>query len=174
MGAVEILAFEKNKYDRNSFDCGVEVLNRYCKERMNKEQNQNLCSAFVAAYVHDNQPKKILGYYTLSSSQIQFDNMPEQDTKHVPATYPIPTQRIGRLARDVSMKGKKMGETLLSDALKRIISISHSTGVFAVEVDAKDDKAAQFYETFGFTRLKHDKSCLILPMKTLLKARLDK
>lgn len=172
MDVIEIGKFEKSLYSRDRFDCGVEVLNQYCQKRLNKEQGQHLCTGFVASYTNEQHPRNILGYYTLSSSQLAFKNAPEESVKRVPPTYPIPTQRIGRLARDMRVKGKNMGDTLLSDALRRIIRISESTGVYGIEVDAKDDKAAKFYESYGFVRLKHAPDCLFMPIKTLVKTLL--
>lgn len=170
MNAIEIERFEKTLHNRNNFDCGVEILNHYCLERLNKEQRQRLCSGFVASYQHEEFPRDILGYYTLSSSQLLFENAPDESVKHVPATYPIPTQRIGRLARHLKVKGKNMGDKLLLDALSRAVKISETTGVYGIEVDAKDEDSAKFYESYGFIRLEHDKSCLFLPIRTLLQA----
>jgi hypothetical protein len=36
--------------------------------------------------------------------------------------------------------------------MRRILGASRSLAVFAIVVDAKDDGAAAFYETFGFRR----------------------
>jgi hypothetical protein len=39
---------------------------------------------------------------------------------------------------------------LLSDAILRILGAGRSIAVFAIVVDAKDERAVSFYEVFGF------------------------
>ena len=46
-----------------------------------------------------------------------------------------------------------MGKALLHDALQRTLVISESVGVFAVEVLAIDEEAAEFYAKFEFEPL---------------------
>ncbi len=53
------------------------------------------------------------------------------------------------------------------DALQRCLSISQQIGALAVLVDAKDDRARQFYERYGFQRFNHQEYKLFIPMKTI-------
>jgi GNAT superfamily N-acetyltransferase len=62
----------------------------------------------------------------------------------------IPAALIGRLARDERVRGKGVGELLLADAIQRILGAGRSVAVFAIVVDAKDDRAVDFYQAFGF------------------------
>ena len=50
------------------------------------------------------------------------------------------------------MRGKGVGELMVADAVRRILSAARSLAVFAIIVDAKDERAATFYEGFGFRR----------------------
>ena len=43
-----------------------------------------------------------------------------------------------------------MGELLLADAIHRILGAGRSIAVFAIVVDAKDERAVDFYKAFGF------------------------
>jgi len=65
-----------------------------------------------------------------------------------------------------------LGAFLLVDALRRIIHVSKHVGVRAVEVDAFDDAARNFYLKFGFVPLIDDKRHLFLPMHVIRKLNL--
>jgi ribosomal protein S18 acetylase RimI-like enzyme len=43
-----------------------------------------------------------------------------------------------------------LGELLLADAIQRILGAGRSVAVFAIVVDAKDERAVEFYKAFGF------------------------
>lgn len=61
-------------------------------------------------------------------------------------------RKPGRSARDTRVRGKGLGELLVADAVRRILSAAQSLAVFAIMVDAKDERAATFHEGFGFRR----------------------
>ena len=59
------------------------------------------------------------------------------------------------------------------DALRRSLQISEQVGIRAVEVDALDDAAINFYLKFGFRSLLDDPRHLFLPMHEIRKLKLD-
>ena len=83
--------------------------------------------------------------------------------------YPIPAVLLGRLAVDRSVQGKKLGEYLLIDALKRVAAASATIGVHAVVVDALNERAAAYYLGFGFAAFHGHPLTLFLPLETVLK-----
>ena len=158
---------DKTKHDRANFDCGVPVLNSFIQTRANKEMKQNLSSTVVAipSSSNDLEFKPIAGYYTLSMSSLAFDTVPDSLKYHVPPTYPIPTARIGRLARDKRYPG--IGGLILRDALFRILEQTKTIGVYGIQVDAKDAVAKKFYQKYGFIELLDAQEQLFLPIKTV-------
>lgn len=56
---------------------------------------------------------------------------------------------------------------LLADAVKRTLSVSDQIAIYAMVVDAIDDRAISFYEQFGFIRLGMDLPRLFLPLKSI-------
>jgi hypothetical protein len=62
---------------------------------------------------------------------------------------------------------------LLVDALRRSVQIAEHIGIRAVEVDALDDDARNFYRKFGFRSLLDDPRHLFLPMHKISKLKLD-
>jgi ribosomal protein S18 acetylase RimI-like enzyme len=73
---------------------------------------------------------------------------------------------IGRLAVSNTVQGQGIGKMLLVDAIKRTQSISDQIAIYAIVVDAINDKAIGFYEQFGFARLSDDSPRLFLPLKS--------
>ncbi|MCP4475545.1 MAG: GNAT family N-acetyltransferase [Gammaproteobacteria bacterium] len=160
---IEPLARPHNRHD---FDCGIEELNMFLRKYSFQNKKSHISKTFVA--VDDEQTaltkKDVLGFYTLSAGQINFEALPKA-VKH--PRYPVSIARLARLAVDLKHQGKGVGGFLLYDALQKIKTVSQTIGVFAVVVDAKDVKAKSFYEKYGFVSLQETDLTLCLPMKVL-------
>lgn len=57
---------------------------------------------------------------------------------------------IGRLAVSVTRQGRRLGEALLFDALKRAYVAAQQVGSALVIVHALDEDAERFYKRYGF------------------------
>ena len=110
---------------------------------------------------------EVRGYYTLLSGSISFDILPEKLPR-----YPIPTVHLARLAVDLKMRGQRLGEVLLVDALERSVLVTAEIGIYAVELYAKTEAAKKFYLKYGFVELKDDDKHLYLPLETLRRSGL--
>lgn len=152
--------------DRAGFDCGVESLSVFLKKFARQNQRLSIGITYIATYPDDNT---ILGYYTLSAGDIQFKNMPTSLSKKLPK-YPIPIARIGRLARNISVKGQGIGTLLLMNAFERVLKVSYELGINGIEVDAKDENAKNFYQSFGFEELLDDELHLYISLKVIKSA----
>ena len=64
--------------------------------------------------------------------------------------YPMPAALIGRLAVDERARGRRLGEQLLIDALRRVVDAAETIGCLGVIVDAKDEEAEAFYSKYDF------------------------
>ncbi len=146
----------------HSFSCGNDNLDTYLKQFASQNHKKNIGKSFVA--LHEG---RVIGYYTLSMAHIEFSDIPEGHNRGIPK-YPVPVVRIGRLAVDTQLQGKKIGSALLIDALIKILEATKTVAAFAVVVDAKNENAKKFYSSFGFIEYKDDMS-LFLPMKTIKK-----
>ena len=87
-----------------------------------------------------------------------------------PPLHPVPCVMMARLAVNRANQGESLGKWMLMDAIKRTALISQQTGVHAILVDAKDAKAKQFYERFGFKEVAENPMRLYLPLATALNA----
>jgi GNAT superfamily N-acetyltransferase len=162
---------EKNRYsvaplgkqNRAASCCGVKELDSYFLERAPRDMREKLAAIFVLTA--DESPETILGYYTLSSLNIETGELPQELQKRTGRYAHVGATLIGRLAVTQQSQGKGFGEFLLVDALERALQNSRTVASFAVVVDAKDQNAASFYTRHGFLPLKGRR--LFLPMRTV-------
>lgn len=151
-------------HERSSFQCGVESLDRYIKERASQDQRRDVARVFVAT-VGDSS--SVVGYYSVSSASVGIDALPSDSRRGLPRYPQVPCVLIGRLAVDRSQQGAGLGAQLLRDALNRILAWHTEIGAWAVLVDAIDEDAVAFYARFGFARFRDDPLRLFLPLETL-------
>jgi GNAT superfamily N-acetyltransferase len=161
--------FEKLSRDfaRDAFDCGIESLNEFLKRYALQNLKKNISVTMVA--VAEENRRKILGYYSVSMAQVNFEDLPAELAKGIPR-YPVPALRIGRLAVDRSAQGGGLGAELLRHALFRAVELSGEVGTCVVLVDAIDERAKRFYTRFGFVALLDLPLSLVLPMETIAEA----
>lgn len=74
---------------------------------------------------------------------------------------------LGRLAVDQRYQGQGYGDTLIFHTFSIITEAAGKIGILGMIVDAKDEKAAGFYEKFGFKPLSASKSRLVLPFSAI-------
>ena len=155
-------------HDRESFDCGVEALNGFLKKHAFQNQKNHINNTFIAIDddLKSSEKKEVLGFYTLSTGQIDVDSLPKK-MKH--PKYPVSIARLARLATDLKYQQQGIGGFLLYDALQKIKIASNLMGIFAVVVDAKNDLAKSFYERYGFVPLEDTALTLCLPTAVLNK-----
>jgi predicted GNAT family N-acyltransferase len=155
-------------FARDDFDCGIESLNDFLRRYALQNLKKNISVTVVA--VSEENPKKILGYYSVSMAQVNFKNLPTDLAKGIPR-YPVPAMRIGRLAVDRTAQGAGLGGELLRNALHRALDLSREVGTCIVLVDALDENAKRFYEKYGFVSMTDLPLSLVLPMETIAEAR---
>jgi GNAT superfamily N-acetyltransferase len=151
-------------HDRVGFDCGVPALNEYLLRYARQNHESGGAKTFVA--VAPERSAGILGYYTISPGSIAFDKAPAKLTKKL-GRYEVPVFRLGRLAISTSVQGRGLGGDLLLAAGARALAVAEEVGGVALAIDAKDARAAAWYERFGALRLLDDPLKLVLPLDTL-------
>lgn len=159
-----IIAPLDKQYDRKSFDCGETFLNQYLHRYASQDIRRRVNRVFVASPPDVTQ--QVIGYYSLSAGGLDATDLPEQFRRRLPR-YPVPVVLLGRLAVAKFHQGKGLGAILIADALQRIVQASRVMAVFAVIVDALNDRVAEFYQQFGFIRLPSQPLKLFLPMDSV-------
>jgi GNAT superfamily N-acetyltransferase len=146
------------RHNRGAFESGSAQLDVWLRQTAQQHQNKGISKTFVA--VTDDAPSRILGFYALTVCEVVAQDLPEDLATKLPRR--VPGIRLGRLAVDRSMQGRRLGELLLVDAIKRAKLVLEHVGVHALFVDAKDDQAAAFYRKYGFRPLPNDPHTLVL------------
>lgn len=152
-----------DRHERGEFSCGKAPLDVFLRTQAGQYERKDVGRTFVACRPNSN---RVIGYYTLAASAVEFAAVPEKLAKKLPK-HPVPTILLGRLAVDTSARGEGLGRELLMDALRRVLTVAETLGVFAVHVHALDDEARAFYEKFGFVALAAQPRHLMLPLATI-------
>lgn len=152
----------QDSHDTAGFTCGVAALDQWLRSVARQHISKGISRTFCA--MDADAPKQILGYYSLTVSEIDTDKLPKDVARKLPRRAPLVL--IGRLATALTMCGQGLGSMLVIDALRRIVEVSNNVGVTLIMVDAKDDQAASFYQHFGFVPLPDAPLRLVLPVAT--------
>jgi GNAT superfamily N-acetyltransferase len=149
------------QHDRAGFDCGDADLNLYVQKfaRQNHESGGSKC--FVASPA--DTPTRIIGFYTLSPASLEYARTPTLAKKGL-GRYDVPVFRLGRIAVDTALQGRGLGGALLLRAAERCIRVAQDVGGVALLIDAKNDRAASWYESYGALRLEDAPLSLVLPL----------
>ncbi len=151
-------------HDRKAFDCGSRELNEYLNRYARQNHESGGAKTFVA--VAPEAPTGVLGFYSISPGAMEFARVPARFTKGL-GRYEVPVYRLGRLAVRVDLHGRGLGGELLLAAGLRALTVSVEVGGVALAIDAKDERAAAWYERFGALRLLDDALKLVLPLTTI-------
>ena len=155
-------------HDRKNFDCGASDLNLYLARFARQNHESGGAKTFVA--IADAAPTQILGFYSLSPASLAYARTPEVVRRGL-AKYDVPVFRLG-LAVDRSSQGKGLGGGLLLRAAERCLAVAEEVGGVALLIDAKDDRAAAWYQGYGAVRLQDAPLSLALPFATVRAALL--
>jgi len=151
-------------HDRPGFDCGHRQLNDWLQQVARQHQDKGLSKTFVATL--EEAPDRICGYYALTLAELENSHLPQTRRKKLPRR--IPGVRLGRLAVDKHHQGKHLGQLLLVDALGRAQRIYSEAGGIGLFVDAIDERAAGYYQRFGFAASPDNPLLLFLSAKVMV------
>lgn len=151
-----------DRHDCAAFSCGVEALDRYFQgDPIRQDVSRKVTNAFVLTP----DGTFVAGFYTLSPISILSVDLPAALQKKLPRR-PIGATLIGRMGSDLSVRGKRIGEMLLMDALHKAWLASKLVSSWAVVVDAKEG-ARDFYLKYEFTPFATQPDRLFLLMKKI-------
>lgn len=166
----QIELLDPTRHNREAFDCGVEQLNIFLKQKANKESGV-LSKTFVLTCTQE--PGEILGFYSLSATKLSVENLPDDLKKKYGHYGGIPATLLGRLASATKFQGNKdlrVGETLLIHAMKNSYQASLRVASYGLLVDvliSKEVDPRGFYQKYGFVSCENSDTKMYLPMKTI-------
>jgi len=154
-----------DKHQREEFSCGVQPLDRY----LQKQARQDASKGVSAAFVITPDGATIAGFYTLSSTELKLRDLPDDFAKKLPRYPSVPAALLGRLAVSTKFRRQGLGEVLLIDAMRRVLSTTRDIASTAIVVDAKDESVRQFYMQYDFVPLPLHPNRLFFPVKKIAK-----
>jgi GNAT superfamily N-acetyltransferase len=153
-------------HDRAGFSCGCGPLDEYLHRRALQDQRRR--AAVCHALVTPAEPRRILGYYTLSSYTVSLAGLPAALSGKLSRYPDVPCALLGRLAVDAVFHGRRLGEFLIIDAMNRCFTrVASQLAVYAIVTHAKNAAAAAFYRRYEFIPLPARPLTLFLPMATV-------
>jgi GNAT superfamily N-acetyltransferase len=150
-------------HDRHDFSCGHASLDDFLKKMAGQYTRRKLGTTYVAVAKGQS---RVLGYYTLAPSHFEFANAPEELLKGLPK-HPVPSLLLARLAVTQTEHGRGLGRFLLFNAFERCMRVAEEVAFRAIEVEAIDDQAADFYRKHGFLPFPRDAHHLAIAMETV-------
>ncbi len=152
------------RHDRKGFCCGVPALDAYLLRTARQHATKGLSRTFVC--IDSRQSMQIQGYFTLTVAEIDWQLLPDSEQQRLPKSN-LPLIKLARLALDEAFQGRGMGGVLLFEAMKRAQAAQTLAGACALVVEAKDARAAAFYEHFGFVAAPDDEQTLFMSFKVI-------
>jgi GNAT superfamily N-acetyltransferase len=133
-------------------------------------QNRALASEGLSARTYvvcaDDAPRRVVGYYAISTAMEQRIAMPNAKLRRgMPEQVPL--LLIGRLAIDEAYRGRGLGTDLLRDALRRCLAAADIVGARGVVAHAIDDEAAGFYRHHGLLPCPLGERVMLMPIETV-------
>ncbi|MGP8186467.1 MAG: GNAT family N-acetyltransferase [Terracidiphilus sp.] len=150
-------------HGREAFDCGEAALNEFLRRYARRSHDLGGAKTFLAI---ENGSETILGFYSLSPASISYARTPAL-VKRGLARHEVPAFRLARLAVDRRLQGLGLGGQLLLAAGRRCSRAAAEVGGVALLIDAKNDRVAQWYASYGAVPLLDTPLSLLLPLKTI-------
>lgn len=157
----------RKTHDRTAFDCGEPALNEYLRQHARRNHERGASKTILA--ISTAQDAAILGYYTLSPASVEYARTPDIARRGL-GRYDVPGFRLARLAVSLSMHGQGLGGQLLLAAARRCILAAAEVGGVMLLIDAKSDRAARWYASYGAVPLLDAPLSLVLPLATAAQA----
>lgn len=161
---LKIEPLNSRRHNRSTFCCGKDSLDNYIRKQASQDLKKRVATVFVLV---DDPEMNVLAYYTLSSYIVDVTALDEAFAKHLPRYPLLPATLLGRLGVDNSQKGKRFGELILVDALKKSLDVAMQVASIAVIAEALDEEAVSFYMKYGFQKFRQESMKLYLPMKSI-------
>jgi predicted N-acetyltransferase YhbS len=155
----------RGSHSTEGFRCGEVALDTW----LDKHARQAEASGSARVFVTTVEGGRVVGFYALAAASVSPKDATGRLMRSQSKHQPVPAILIGRLAVDSDHQGNQLGRSLLQNALLRSATAADSIGARAVIVHAISERAAHFYERFGFEPSPTDPRHLILLMKDLRK-----
>lgn len=132
------------EHELSAFQSGEPVPDEWLRKRALANQD----GGASRTYVITEDGTTVVGYYALAVGAVMAQEAVGRVRRNMPD--PIPVMVLGRLAVAESHQGRGLGADLLRDAVLRTLQAAEIAGIRALLVHALHERAARFYERWGF------------------------
>jgi GNAT superfamily N-acetyltransferase len=151
------------KHDRSAFDCGDAELNQFLIRYARQSHDQGAAKTFLAI---DDKTKAIPGFYSLAPASLACHRAPAFVQRGLPR-HEVPGFRLARIAINRAQQGQGLGGQLLLAAGRRCLMAATVVGGTVLIIDAKNDRAAAWYVSYGAIPLINAERTLVIPLATI-------
>jgi GNAT superfamily N-acetyltransferase len=130
-----------DEHELDAFDCGSDAQSEWLRRYARQAQAAGTSRIYVATRPG---PLAVVGYYALAAGSVEPADAPDRLLKGA-GRYPVPVVLMARLGVDRTAQGLGLGQSLVIDALSRIVQAADVIGVRALLVHAESEEARQFY-----------------------------
>ena len=152
------------RHNKETFDCGEEALNEFLRRYARKSHDLGGAKTFLA--IKDTDQEAVLGFYSLCPASIEYARTPEILRRGL-ARYDVPVFRLSRLAVDRGAQGQGFGGQILLAAGRRCLAVSAEVGGVALLIDAKNERVAHWYASYGAIPMLDAPLSLLLLLATI-------
>lgn len=138
-------------------------MNEFLRRFARQSHEQNATKTFCA--VESATPTRILGFYTIAPSAVEHQAVPSAMTKGL-ARHEVSGFKLARLATDWTVAGHGLGGQLLAAAALRCLRVASEGGGILLIIDAKGERAARWYASYGAEPLQGKPLTLVMPLAT--------
>lgn len=153
------------KHDRKSFDCGDPAMNDFLQRYARQSHESGAAKTFLA--IDDRDNKSVLGFYSLAPGALAYADTPEMVRRGL-ARHEVPGFRLARIATSLRWQGQGVGGQLLAAAVRRCLRAASEVGGVVLIIDAKNDRAARWYASYGAVPLSNKPLTLVMPLATFV------
>lgn len=150
-------------HDRKAFDCGDTAMNEFLHRYARQSHEAGGAKTFLAIDNADNTT--VLGFYSLAPGALTYADTPEMLRRGL-ARHDVPGFRLARLATHVRLHGKGLGGQLLAAAGRRCLRAAADVGGVILIIDAKNERAADWYAAYGAVPLANRPRTLVMSLAT--------
>lgn len=134
-----------------AFSCGNRRIDQYLADAPDY-QRHNLGRVFVAVD-RDIGFRDVVGYYSVHNHGIRARHVPNPLGSMLHREADVGTLYVIMLGVSRDHQRGGIGTALLMDVLRRTKRLNRETAIWAVVLDALDDRAEAFYRSLGFDML---------------------
>lgn len=138
-------------------------MNDFFRRYARQNHDQNASKTFCA--IDTLTPSRVLGFYTVAPSSVAHEGVPASMAKGL-AQHEVSGFKLARIATDVSVAGLGLGGQLLAAAALRCLRIASEVGGLLLIIDAKGERAARWYASYGAEPLEDQPLTLVMPLTT--------